>query len=129
MEWELREVEDTDCTIDDSGVYVVIHRVIEPLNRTETLQGHTVVHKGIVGPVRVRADLMCGDDRTEPITGPKSEAAACIMSFIGSATAVRKALARYLEKYHGIDHPSLEHMSYIGSELMRAELNPHYVQD
>lgn len=121
MNWELREVENTDCTMDDSGVYVVIHRVVEAMDRRETHQGHTMVHKGIVGPVRVRADLMR--------SGTEYQADEPIMSFIGSATAVRKALARYLEKYHGIDHPSLEHMSYIGSELMRAELNPHYVQD
>jgi len=98
MTWELREVKDTECTMDDSGVYTVIHR---------TADG------------RVRADLMAVKG-SEPI-----------VSFIGTANAVRKALIRYLSNNRIGTHPyiSQEHASYIGYELLRAEMDPNYVQD
>ena len=117
MEWDLRHVDDTEAVLDDSGVYVVVHRIETP----ETHKEYSSVR------VSVRADLMSKD--SDPITGPVEEAAACIMSFQGSAVAVRKALARYLEVNHGITHPSLEHMAYIGYELHRAESTPQFVQD
>ncbi len=113
-QWELRHVEDTDAAMDDSGVYVVVHRV-----------EHTARHKEYSGVrVTVRADLMC--------IGPDGITSEPIMSFSGSANAVRKALVRFLDnyllprRYTPINH---EHATYIGYELLRAELTPGYVQD
>lgn len=114
MKWELRQVKDTEAIMDDSGVYVVIHRI----ERTETHKEYSDVR------VTVRADLMDG----RPI-GSGETSGQPIMSFSGSANAVRKAIARYLEVNHGITHPSLDHMAYIGYELLRAELTPNYQQD
>ena len=118
MEWELRQVEDVKAILDDSGVYIVVHRIEE-----------TEIHKEYSGiRVSVRADLMSdgkfGTD--EPI-----------MSFQGSANAVRKALIRFMTQRlapsDGVGLAStqfsLEHASYIGYELLRAELTPGYVQD
>lgn len=102
MTWELRAVDDVECTMDDSGVYVVIHRV----ERAEAHKEYSGVR------ILVRADLMASEG-DEPI-----------ISFIGKANAVRKHLIRYL------DRPlSYEHASYIGYELLRAEVTPGYVQD
>ncbi len=117
MDWELRRVEDTDAVIDDSGVYVVVHRVETPETHKE--------YSGI--RVTVRADLMRVD--SEPIKGPEEEAAACIMSFQGTANAVRKALARFWSNDNMYRPISMEHASYIGYELLRAELTPNYQQD
>lgn len=109
MAWELRKVEDDlECTIDSSGVHVVINRLEE---RRE-------IRDYVAEFVTVRADLMTTDG--EPI-----------VSFSGSANAVRKHLIRYLNM-HQLDFQSQishEHASYIGYELMRAEAMPHYVQD
>lgn len=111
MQWELRQAGDIDCTLDASGVYVAIHRVV----RTE-------VHKEHSGQVvRVRADLM-------------TSAGEPIVSFIGTANNVRKHLLTFLALFcweictegHMISH---EHASYIGYELLRAETDEHYVQD
>jgi len=107
MEWKLIELQAQDepeCTLDDSGVYVVVNRVVE----RET-------HKEYAGErVRVRADIMTASD--EPL-----------ISFLGSASHVRKVIAAWLTT-QGFSL-SLEHASYIGSELMRAELDPRFVQD
>ena len=114
MTWELREVDDVECTMDDSGVYVVVHRVIS----TET-------HKQYAGDrVRVRADLMGGGFATGGETNAEP-----IMSFIGSANAVRKALIQFVMDHIGFCQLSMEHASYIGYELLRAEAYPAYVQD
>ena len=116
MAWELKEVSDVDCTLDNSGVYVVVNRVV----RIKT-------HKEYSGErVLVRADLMAtgqnfGQNRDEPI-----------MSFIGSANNVRKHLIRFIKVYSGIPSIAMlswEHASYIGYELHRAESDPNYVQD
>lgn len=112
-DWKLVEVDDVDCTLDDSGLYVVI-------NRIETQD----THKGISGVrVIVRADLML---KNEPVR-----------SFIGKANDVRKALIGYMAEIYWpqckiLDLPqgvSFEHASYIGWELHRAETTPGYVQD
>lgn len=118
MQWELREVNDIDCTMDDSGVYVVIHRVV----KTET-------HKEYSGEkVLVRADLMADSTSRSDLPTDKP-----IMSWIGTANAVRKHLIAFLHVFRGPHHtnhyPSLEHASYIGYELHRAETDPHYIQD
>ena len=109
MTWQLVEVSDVDCTMDDSGVYVVVNRVV----RKET-------HKQYSGErVLVRADLMTVNN-------------APIMSFIGSANNVRKHLIRFIKVYSGIPSMAMlswEHASYIGYELHRAETDPNYVQD
>lgn len=117
-DWKLQEVEDVETTLDDSGLYVIINRVVE----TRTFKDREA------DVVRVRADLMKqapGDDYHEPI-----------VSFIGSANAVRKHLIRFLDNaglgftladvHHSI---SREHASYIGYELLRAETDRAYVQD
>lgn len=100
VKWCLIEATDVDCTMDDSGVYTVIHRAV---------QGNGVVF--------VRADLMTTDD--EPL-----------VSFIGTANNVRQRLIAWmvsnLVQYRDI---SWEHASYIGYELLRAETDPSYVQD
>ena len=114
MEWELRHVEDTGAVLDDSRVYVVINRV-----------EHTARHKEYSGiRVTVRADLMDG----RPI-GSGETSGQPIMSFAGSANAVRKELARFLKVNYGFCQISMEHAAYIGYELLRAELTPGYVQD
>ena len=100
--WILIEATDVECTMDDSGVYTVIHRVIE-----------------WDGRVHVRADLMT--DADEPL-----------VSFIGTANNVRKRLIDWLRESCNLPprYPiSLEHASYIGYEVQRAELMPDYVQD
>lgn len=106
--WRLIEVNDVEFTPDDSGVYVIINRVC-------TQQ----IHKEYAGEiVRVRADLMQSGTH-EPI-----------VSFIGKADNVRKHLIRFLqEHFGGLNHPSMEHASYIGWELHRAEVDPNYVQE
>ena len=108
MSWELREVSDVECTLDDSGVYVTIHRIV----RSETHKEYYGTH------ILVRADLMTVDN--EPI-----------VSFIGTANAVRKHLIRFLMNDETGHYPciSQEHASYIGYELLRAETDPNYVQD
>ena len=117
MQWELREVGDTDCTMDDSGVYVVIHRVVRPESHKE-YSGERVL---------VRADLQQSHMAQTPATDEP------IMSFIGTANNVQKHLIRFLqEHYGGCDYGqsiSLEHASYIGYELHRAESDPQFVQD
>lgn len=123
MEWELRYiVGDPEAVLDDSGVYVVVHRVETP----ETHKGYSGIR------VSVRADLMLTNERNEvcDIKGEPQDSIAPIMSFQGTANAVRKALTRFLADHEG--WPSmltLEHASYIGYELLRAELTPGYVQD
>lgn len=104
MTWELKPVKDIDATLDESGVYVVINRIVT-----------TDTHKQYAGErVVVRADLM-------------TSAGEPIVSFIGKANAVRKHLIRFNEGL--MPAMSLEHASYIGHELLRAELDPRYVQD
>jgi len=105
MAWEIEHVQDVECELDDSGVYVIIHRIAKES-----------VHKGIAGTiVEVRADLMRSSDN-EPIR-----------SWQGSANAIRKAITRFNKDL--MPAMSLEHASYIGYELLRAELTPDYVQD
>ena len=107
MEWELRQVEDVEAVLDDSGVYVIVHRI-----------EHTETHKEYSGiRVSVRADLMKDDG-------------SAIVSFEGTANAVRKALIKFLmDRFPNLGLFSREHASYIGYELLRAELTPGYVQD
>ena len=120
---------DTETVMDDSGVYVVIRRV-------ETVE----THKGYSGiRVTVRADLMtnveCPTMDGPPYFGKPRLRHDPIMSFSGSANAVRKALIRFINEEHYITYVNdemplgLEHASYIGYELLRAELTPNYQQD
>ena len=106
MAWKLKQAEEVDCTIDDSGLYVIINRVIEKQ-----------MHKEYAGEIiLVRVDLM--SDKHEPI-----------MSWIGQANNVRKHLIQYIREYFGFAAISSEHASYIGWELHRAETDPNFVQD
>ena len=108
MKRELEQVKPIDCTMDDSGIYTVIHRVV----KTET-------HEEYSGErVFVRVDVMNTDN--EPIH-----------SFIGDANDVRKTVIRYLEdfNYPLVHRFSREHASYIGYEIARAEADPNYKQD
>ena len=116
MEWELRHVEDTEAVLDDSEVYVVVHRIETP----ET-------HKQYAGiRVTVRADLMQGGYADDGRTNVEP-----IMSFEGTASAVRKAVIRFLTgQFTDLrGRFSREHAAYIGYELHRAELTPNYQQD
>lgn len=116
MTWKLHEVSDIDATIDDSGLYVVINRVVT--------RG---VHKEYAGEiVTVRADLM----QTDPSGGPTHG----LVSFVGKANAVRKHLIRFIVDNFLLSQQSTmafssEHASYIGYELLRAENTEGYVQD
>ena len=111
MEWELRHVEDVEAILDDSGAYVIVHRIEE----TETHKEYSGIR------VSVRADLMVSISGRDDIP---------IMSFQGSANAVRKALIKFLmDRFPNLGLFSREHASYIGYELLRAELTPEYVQD
>ena len=114
MNWELRHVDDVEAALDDSGVYVVIHRIETP----ETHKEYSGVR------VSVRADLMVSANGGEG--GTQDEP---IVSFQGTAAAVRKALARFIEESGQVFPITYEHASYIGYELLRAESTPDYVQD
>ena len=108
--WELKVVaDDIECVMDNSGIYVSINRII-----------NTEHSKGYIGQrVSVRVDVMTDND--EPV-----------MSFVGKADNVRKAVMAFLDcgdRAVFAAHPiSREHASYIGSEIARAENNEHYKQ-
>lgn len=120
MTWQLHHVEEMECTLDDCGYHVVINRIEKQRvfkDRAATL-------------VTVRADLMGREyiDSSGPSDRPMRPVP--IVSFQGSANAVRKYLIRYItDRFASLGYPSPEHASYIGYELLRAELTPHYVQD
>lgn len=106
MTWELKHVVDVECTMDDSGLYTVIHRVIRP-----------DLHKEYAGErIEVRADLMTAENQP-------------LMSWQGTANNVRKHLIAYIHSIFGFCQISMEHASYIGYELHRAETDENYVQD
>ena len=122
MAWKLIKAEPMEATMDDSGVYVVINRIVTD-EVHETYKGKRTYVEQIV---RVRADLM-GTGTNADLVGDVP-----IVSFIGKANDVRKHLIRFIKTYSGL--PSLaklswEHASYIGYELHRAETDPNYVQD
>ncbi len=109
MTWELEQVKPIDCTMDDSGVYTVIHRVVTK----ET-------HKEYSGErVQVRVDVL-NVSSNEPIR-----------SFIGNGNDVRKTVVRFIGDFlYPMNHRfSREHVSYIGYEIARAESDSNYVQD
>lgn len=113
MQWELEKVEKIDCTMDDSGVYTVINRVME----TNYGHGAGTVLKAI------RVDVMT-DNHGENADFP-------LRSFIGPGNDVRKRVIawlwdRPLEQANCI---SSEHASYIGYEIARAMIDENYVQD
>ena len=120
VKWKLIQVGSTDWQADTSGLYTIIHRVETPM-----------VHKGYAGTIlQVRLDLMTDDGNP-------------IVSFIGKAENVRKALMQYLAGQYNHAFPlkdeeskpkrftglSMEHAAYIGYELHRALFTPGYVQD
>lgn len=110
MTWELIEAEEMPCTLDDCGYYVTINRIEE--QRTFKDRAATFV--------TVRADLMVHD----------GGGVVPVVSFQGSANAVRKHLMKYItERYASLGYPSPEHASYIGYELLRAERTERYVQN
>lgn len=112
MTWELKHVDDVKRIKDDSGIYVRIHRIArKPFDhRTDDFLTST----------EVRADLIS----YTPAAGDKP-----IMSWQGTANAVRKHLIWFMDESPDIFPLSYEHASYIGYELLRAETDPHYVQD
>jgi len=108
--WKLIEATPIEATMDNSGVHVVINRIVQK----ET-------HKEYSGErILVRADLMFDDN--DPI-----------VSYIGPAENVRKQLMQYIMHKSGFVYNrlgiSLEHASYIGAELYRASIDPMFVQD
>ena len=104
MQWELEQVKPIDCTMDDSGVYTVINRIV----KTET-------HKEYSGQrVLVRVDILnIGIDIP-------------VRSFIGVGNDVRKAVIHFIGNLYKF---SREHASYIGYEIARAEADVNYKQD
>ena len=99
--WQLNRVDDIDWTQDNSGVYVYINWDLQ----TES----------------VRLDIM-------------TKKAVPLVSFAGKAENVRKATMHWLFDYtvdnHDCGFISLEHASYIGAELERADTErTDYVQD
>lgn len=105
IQWKLNEVTDTPCTMDDSGIYTLIHR-----------RKVKAVRKEYPGEyIHIRLDIMRdGDD--EPL-----------QSFIGLGNAVRKHTIKWIgENGYRI---SGEHASYIGYEVCRAMADPNYIQD
>ncbi len=118
--WELRTItDDIECTLDDCGIYCVINRVVPKV--------FTGQHdKGYVGQaVSVRVDIM-GMNWDSVVGSDKP-----VMSFVGKADNVRKAVIRFLtSRQNGRTvNISNEHASYIGSEIARAELDEHFVQN
>ncbi len=108
--WELRTItDDIECTLDNSGVYIVVNREMD----TKHSEGY--IFAGVV----VRVDIMADGKTDYPI-----------MSFIGKADNVRKAVIRFLtSRQNGVRRTiSAEYYSYIGSEIAKAENNEHYVQ-
>lgn len=109
-DWQLHEVEEMDCTIDDCSYYVTINRIEE----------HRYFKDRAATFVKVRADLMIYDHA----------GVVPVVSFRGKANAVRKHLMKYItERYASLGYLSPEHASYIGYELLRAECTERYVQD
>ena len=111
-DWKLIEVEtEPEWTQDKSRMYAIVHRVVtrEP-------------HKGYAGDrVRVRVDLM-----VRPHLRSVSTTDIPLISWIGSADAVRKTVSKYLDA--GFVSVSYEHAAYIGAEIARAGLDSGYVQ-
>ena len=105
MPWRLiRCEEERECTLDDSGIYVLISR-----------------HKGeVVNTTSVRCDIM--DSKNVPL-----------VSFIGHPNAVRKDVMHWLaDKRHRSPQGyriSPEHASYIGYELAKAYTDYTYTQE
>ena len=108
MVWELETVEPRECTLDDSGVYTVIHRVVPVETQIQFVDEL----------VPVRVDVMTTDNKP-------------IRSFIGNGNDVRKRVIDFIVKYHSDNHIliSREHASYIGYEIARAEADENYKQD
>ena len=108
MAWKLNQVEDTEYTPDDSGVYIIINRITE--NQHSKGYFHTMV--------RIRVDVM--------LVGGNI----ALQSFIGEGNAVRKAVVKWLLSSDCGSECiiSTEHASYIGYEIARAMLDEHYIQ-
>jgi hypothetical protein len=105
MDWKLIECEDVPCTLDNSGVYTVINRVVNPKWQTKT-------------DVKIRVDIM-GSHLDQPL-----------ISYQGEANAVRKAVIAWLTLNQRDFNQAIssEHASYIGYEIMRARSEENYVQ-
>ena len=103
--WQLIEAVPMDCTMDDSGIYTVIHR-----------KTSDQTHKGYADSrVFVRVDVMRTYDNTS------------VVSFIGLENDVRKNLMHWIDD--NACRISTEHASYIGRELLRAVNTVNYVQE
>ena len=104
MGWALTEVAYTEWTQDQSGVYVIVNRICQKMT-----------HKEYIGQtVSIRVDVM--SDKDIPLH-----------SFVGPAHDVRINVLRWLED-NGYKL-SLEHAGYIGSEIERANMDLHYIQE
>lgn len=107
-EWELERVGTPadDCTVDESGVHCLIHRI----DTRHWSKGYSHV------VVTVRVDVMETASQTP------------LRSFVGDGNDVRKAVVNWMEHYMALP-VSLEHASYIGWECLRAEMEENYKQD
>ena len=112
MAWELEEAEPRECTLDDSGVYTVIHRIAPAETQIQFVDEL----------VPVRVDVMTTDNKP-------------IRSFVGNGNDVRKAVIAFLtgnkDEFASDEngYVSREHTSYIGYEIARAEADENYIQD
>lgn len=111
--WKLNRVEKKDCTLDDSGIYVVINRIVKKASHKE-YSGYSL---------EIRVDIMSSGD--EPL-----------QSFIGDGNDVRKAVMAWINTItlqkagQGLAGVfTSEHASYIGYEISRAMLTEEYKQD
>ena len=115
--WELRTItDDIECTLDNSGIYCTINRIVD----TEYSKGHASQ------TVSIRVDVIASEENKQG----SFTTVYPVMSFVGKADNVRKAVIRFLTSRHNGQTRTIsgEHASYIGSEIARAELNEHYVQ-
>ena len=110
VKWELVDVADRDCVMDDSGFYTVINR-FEQSN------------------VVVRCDIMRTSDH-EPMTSYRGSVSAvrkAVIDWFGRNA--NNTFDRWTASGEKDTRISPEHASYIGAELQRAANDPNYVQD
>jgi hypothetical protein len=103
MQWKLNQVEPTECTLDNSGVYTII-------SRCSALSGQ-----------QIRLDIMSSDDEPlQSFIGDGNDVRKAVIDWIDNY---------YLASDPVTGNISTEHASYIGYEIARAMADENYVQD
>ena len=122
VKWELHDVSDRECVMDDSGFYTSIHR-----------------QTGTDKLLRIRCDIMRSSDN-EPMVSYRARIDSARHAINDSVSAVRKAVIdwfaqnanntfdRWTASGEKDTRISAEHASYIGAELQRAANDPNYQQ-